>query len=121
MHYVSAGLTIFVALSHLAFMYIEMFTWTTARTRKSFGLTEEFAVASKTLAANQGLYNGFLAAGLIWSLFAPAPTGWQLALFFNGCVLVAGVFGGLTATKKILLIQALPAALAIASLILTPH
>jgi putative membrane protein len=108
-----------VALLHLGFLVMEMFLWTTPTIRASFGLTEEFARQSKALAANQGLYNGFLAAGLVWALIAPAPLGRTLAFFFLGCVVVAGVFGALTAKMSILFIQALPALLALAAVILS--
>jgi putative membrane protein len=108
-----------VALEHIYFMVLEMFLWTTPRTRAAFGMSAEQAEQSKVLAANQGLYNGFLAAGLIWSLFAPAAYAPQLALFFLACVLVAGLYGGATANKRIWLLQALPAALAIVALLFT--
>ena len=109
-----------VALSISGFLVLEMFLWTTpARRAASFGLTAEFARQSKVLAANQGLYNGFLAAGLIWALIAPAPLGRTLAFFFLGCVVVAGAFGALTVKISILFIQALPAAIALAAVILS--
>ena len=102
-----------VALEHIYILVLEMFLWTTPRGRKAFGTTPEFAEQSKVLAANQGLYNGFLAAGLIWSLLAPAAYATQLAIFFLGCVLVAGLYGGATANKRIWYVQALPAAIAL--------
>jgi putative membrane protein len=102
-----------MALLHVYILVLEMFLWTTPRGRKAFGLTQEFAVASKTLAANQGLYNGFLAAGLVWGLCL-GPAGYGAKLFFLGCILVAGLYGGITATRKILFIQAIPAAIGIA-------
>lgn len=108
-----------IAVEHIYILCLEMFLWTTPRTMKAFGTTAQFAEESKTLAANQGLYNGFLAAGLIWSLVAAPDIGRQVALFFVCCVLVAGVYGGLTATSRILLIQALPALLALIALMLT--
>jgi putative membrane protein len=101
-----------IALLHLWFLVLEMFLWTRPSGRKAFGLSPEFAEQSRALAANQGLYNGFLAAGLAWGLWLGAD-GLAVKLFFLGCVLVAGVFGGLTAARKILWIQALPAALAL--------
>ena len=104
-----------VALEHLYFLVLEMFLWTTPRTRAAFGMTAEQAEQTKVLAANQGLYNGFLAAGL--DLVADRAFGLcaaQLALFFLGCVLVAGIYGGFTANKRIWLLQALPAAVALA-------
>ena len=109
-----------VALEHLYILYMEMFTWTTPRVRKSFGTTEDFAQASKTLAANQGLYNGFLVAGMIWGLLHPDPlVGEQIQIFFLACVLVAGVYGGLTVKRRILYVQALPAVLALLAVLLT--
>ncbi|MEP6505925.1 MAG: DUF1304 domain-containing protein [Betaproteobacteria bacterium] len=102
-----------MALLHVYILVLEMFLWTTPKGRKAFGLTAEFAEASKTLAANQGLYNGFLAAGLAWGLYL-GPAGYGVKLFFLGCILVAGLYGGLTATRKILFIQAIPAAIGIA-------
>jgi putative membrane protein len=102
-----------IALEHVYFLVLEMFLWTKPRTRAAFGMSAEQAEQSKVLAANQGLYNGFLAAGLIWSLLAPAAYAMQLALFFLGCVLVAGLYGGATANKRIWYVQALPAAIAL--------
>ncbi|NUZ04265.1 DUF1304 domain-containing protein [Piscinibacter koreensis] len=101
-----------VALLHVYFLVLEMFLWETPRTRRAFGNSVEKAKLSKVLAANQGLYNGFLAAGLVWGLWLGAP-GHDIKLFFLACVFVAGVFGGFTASRKILLVQALPAAVAI--------
>jgi putative membrane protein len=101
-----------VALLHLYFLVLEMFLWTKPAGRRAFGTTREFAEASKTLAANQGLYNGFLAAGLLWGLNRGAE-GYAVVVFFLVCVIVAGVFGGLTASRKILYVQALPAAVAL--------
>src|SRR5262249_51979633 len=94
---------------------VEMFLWTKPKGRKTFGTTEEFAQASKVLAANQGLYNGFLAAGLTWSALAPEPLARPLAIYFAGCVLVAGLYGGSTAHKRIFVVQALPGAIALLS------
>ncbi len=106
-----------VALIHVYILILEMFLWTTPKGRKAFGLTKEFAEASKVLAANQGLYNGFLAAGLIWGL-ALGAAGGPVKLFFLACVLVAGLYGAATASRKILFIQALPAAIGLALLLL---
>jgi len=106
-----------VALIHVYIVVLEMFLWNTPRGRRAFDLTEDFARASKALAANQGLYNGFLAAGLAWSLIAPPGNATQLALFFLGCVVVAGIYGGFTANKRIWLLQALPAAVALLAVI----
>lgn len=109
-----------VALEHVYILYMEMFAWTTPRVRKSFGTTEAFAQETKTLAANQGLYNGFLAAGLIWGLLHPdAALGEQVQIFFLACVLVAGVYGGLTAGHRILYVQALPALITLIAVVLT--
>src|SRR5215212_4564310 len=95
---VSSLLVGLVALEHLYILYLEMFAWTTPRVQRIFGTTPEIARDSKTLAANQGLYNGFLAAGLIWGLLHPSPeVGRQVCLFFLGCVIVAAIYGGLTA------------------------
>jgi len=102
-----------VAAIHVYILILEMFLWDTPRGRKAFGTTAEFATASKTLAANQGLYNGFLAAGLLWSLWLGAD-GVAVARFFLGCVLVAGLYGGFTASRRILLFQAVPAAVGLA-------
>ena len=103
-----------VALEHLYILYLEMFAWTTPRVQRIFGTTPEIARDSKTLAANQGLYNGFLAAGLIWGLLHPAPdVGRQICLFFLGCVIVAAIYGGLTAKRSILWVQGGPALLAL--------
>ena len=102
-----------VAAIHVYILILEMFLWDTPRGRRAFGTTPEFAAASKTLAANQGLYNGFLAAGLIWGR-SMGPAGRAVQLFFLGCVIVAGLYGGFTASRKILLVQALPAAVAMA-------
>lgn len=105
--------TALVALLHLYILYLEMFLWTTPRGRKAFGLTPEFAAATRVLAANQGLYNGFLAAGLLWGLWL-GPAGDPVKIFFLGCVIVAGLFGAATASRRILFIQALPGAIALA-------
>lgn len=101
-----------VALLHLYFLVLEMFFWDKPLGRRTFGLTPEFAAASKSLAANQGLYNGFLVAGLVWGLWLGAAGG-PVKIFFLGCVIVAGVFGALTASRKILWVQALPGAIAL--------
>jgi putative membrane protein len=104
-----------VALLHLYFLVLEMFLWTKPFGMRTFGLTPEFAVASRSLAANQGLYNGFLAAGLLWGLVL-GDAGSPVKIFFLGCVIVAGVFGALTASRRILWVQALPGAVALALL-----
>src|SRR5215213_11628304 len=102
-----------VALEHIYFLMLEMFLWTTPRTRAAFGMSAEQAEQTKVLAGNQGLYNGFLAAGLIWSVVAPPGYARALSLFFLACVLVAGIYGGFTANKRIWVLQALPAAIAL--------
>jgi putative membrane protein len=101
-----------VALLHLYFLVLEMFLWDKPAGLRAFGHSAEAAAASKVLAANQGLYNGFLAAGLIWGLSLGAA-GTQIQVFFLLCVLVAGVYGALTASRKILYVQALPALIAL--------
>ncbi|MEL0028352.1 MAG: DUF1304 domain-containing protein [Perlucidibaca sp.] len=112
MQTVAAILVFLIALLHVWILVLEMFLWDKPLGRKAFALTPEFASATRALAANQGLYNGFLAAGLLWGL-ALGGAGEPVRLFFLLCVLVAGVFGGLTASRRILLIQAMPAALAL--------
>lgn len=102
-----------VALLHVYFLVLEMFLWDKPRGLKAFGLTPEFASASKSLAANQGLYNGFLAAGLVWGL-ALGVAGDSIKIFFLGCIALAGIFGAVTANPKILWVQALPACIALA-------
>ncbi|RUV38201.1 DUF1304 domain-containing protein [Mesorhizobium sp. M7A.F.Ca.MR.148.00.0.0] len=97
-----------VALIHAYIVYLEMVLWDTPRGHKAFNLTPEFASASKVLAANQGLYNGFLAAGLIWGLYLGAA-GFQVKVFFLLCVAVAGLYGAATVGRKILFIQTAPA------------
>ncbi|NZA26585.1 DUF1304 domain-containing protein [Luteimonas sp. SJ-92] len=99
-----------VALLHVWFLVLEMFLWTRPLGRRTFGTTAEFAAASRVLAANQGLYNGFLAAGLAWGLWL-GREGDAVKLFFLACVLVAGLYGGATVSRRILVVQALPAAL----------
>lgn len=95
-----------------------MFLWSTPKGQKAFGLTPEFAAASKVLAANQGLYNGFLAAGLIWGISLGAA-GVEIEVFFLCCVVVAGVFGAVTSSRKVLFVQALPGAIALALVLLS--
>lgn len=105
-----------VALLHAYFLVLEMFLWETRFGRRVFGTTPEFAAASKVLAANQGLYNGFLAAGLAWGLWL-GEDGIQVKVFFLACVIIAGVFGAATASRNILFVQALPGILALALLL----
>jgi len=106
-----------VAALHLYFMYLEMIAWDTPAGHRAFGLTPEFAKASKGLAANQGLYNGFLAAGLIWGLYL-GGAGFAIKVFFLACIIAAGLFGAATVSRKILYVQAFPAAVALAVLLL---
>jgi putative membrane protein len=111
---IGAVLVGLIALLHLYILVLEMFLWETPRARRVFGTSAEFASDTKVMAANQGLYNGFLAAGLIWALILGLPgAGQGVAVFFLACVLVAGVYGGLTAARRILYVQALPAGLAL--------
>ena len=107
-----------IAALHLYILALEMFWWDTPKGRRAFGTTPEFSAATKVLAANQGLYNGFLAAGLIWGL-SLGPAGHSVQVFFLSCVTVAGIYGGFTASRKILFIQALPGALGLAAVWLT--
>jgi len=109
-------LTGLVALLHAYFLVLEMFLWTAPAGRRVFRTTPEFAQASRALAANQGLYNGFLAAGLAWGL-ALGADGLQVKLFFLGCVIVAGLFGAWTVSRRIFFVQALPAIAAFALLL----
>jgi putative membrane protein len=102
-----------LAALHVYILVLEMFLWTTPRGRKAFGLTVELAQATKALAANQGLYNGFLAAGLVWGL-ALGAGGRGVEIFFLACIVVAGLYGAATASRKILFVQAVPGALALA-------
>ncbi|MDR0237999.1 DUF1304 domain-containing protein [Acinetobacter sp.] len=102
-----------IALLHVYILVLEMFLWDKPYGLKAFGNTLEKAQLTKVLAQNQGLYNGFLAVGLFWSLCAPEIYATALANFFLGCVLVAGIYGGLTASKKIIYIQAVPSVLAL--------
>lgn len=102
-----------VALLHLYFLVLEMFLWDKPAGLRAFGHTPEAAAASKVLAANQGLYNGFLAAGLLWGL-SLGDAGVSIRVFFLLCVVVAGIYGAATASRKILFVQALPAVIALA-------
>ena len=102
-----------VALLHAWFLVLEMFLWTKPAGLRAFRQTLESAEASKVLAANQGLYNGFLAAGLVWGVVL-GDAGTAVKIFFLACVIIAGLYGGLTASRKIVFVQALPAAIALA-------
>jgi putative membrane protein len=114
MAFASQVLTALVAALHVYFLVLEMFLWTGPVGQRVFGRTAEEQAQSKVLAANQGLYNGFLAAGLIWSLVGGDGIALPIRTFFLGCVVVAGIYGGLTATRRILFVQAVPAAIALA-------
>jgi putative membrane protein len=110
----------FVALLHAGFLVLEMFFWTRPLGRKVFGLPPDVMAASAPLAANQGLYNGFLAAGLVWGLVLGAP-GFGVKVFFLSCVIVAGVYGAATAKRTILFVQAVPGLLGLALVLLSPR
>ena len=119
MNAVIAALIVFIIVFHLWAMVLEMFLWTKPLGRKTFGLSKEDAESSKTLAANQGLYNGFLAAGLVLSLVVANPdTAFTLKVFFLACVSLAGLYGGVTAKMSILFMQGLPALIALALVLL---
>lgn len=111
-------LVLLIALEHVGILILEMFFWNHPVGQRIFGMTPEVSAASAVLAANQGLYNGFLAAGLFWGLFSD----WRsVKLFFLGCVIAAGLFGGLTAKTSILFTQALPAVVALVLILLSPE
>ena len=106
-----------VAALHLYFLVLEMFLWKKPFGRRTFGLTREMAEATAPLAANQGIYNGFLVAGLIWGLSLGAA-GFPIKVFFLVCVVIAGLFGAATANRRILWVQAVPGAVALALVLL---
>ncbi|WP_288194856.1 DUF1304 domain-containing protein [uncultured Phyllobacterium sp.] len=106
-----------VALLHVYFMYLEMVVWDKPLGLKTFRLAPEFAAASRALALNQGLYNGFLVAGLIWGLWL-GHAGFAIKVFFLGCVVVAGIVGALTVNRRIFFVQGVPAIVALAALLL---
>ena len=114
---VATVLVLVVAAIHVYILVLEMFLWRTPRGLRAFGTDQEFADKSATLAANQGLYNGFLAAGLLWGLVAADPVGFQVRVFFLGCVIVAGVYGAATVSRRILVVQAIPAAVGLAAVL----
>lgn len=110
-----------VALLHVAFFAMESLWWTTPAVRQRMGQTVEQAQATRVLAQNQGVYNLFLAAGCLWAIVCPdAGMGRQLGLFFTGCVIVAAIVGGATASRRILVVQGLPAVLAMVALQIAP-
>ena len=118
MQIISTILVLLVALEHLYILALEMFLWTQPRTMKIFGTTPEHAQIMKALAANQGLYNGFLSAGLLYSLVATEPVAFQFKVFFLLCVIIAGIYGGITVSHRITIVQALPAAIALIATLL---
>jgi putative membrane protein len=115
---IATVLVALVAVLHVYFLVLEMFLWDKPRGLRTFGITPDFARASKSLAANQGLYNGFLAAGLIWGLILGAA-GTPIKVFFLICVIVAGVFGALTVNRRILWVQSFPAGIALLLVLLS--
>jgi putative membrane protein len=106
-----------VVAIHVYIVILEMFLWRTERGMQAFGTTQAFADESAPLAANQGLYNGFLVTGLVWGLIAADPIGFQVKVFFLACVVVAGLYGAATVSRRILVVQALPAALALVAVV----
>ncbi len=117
MNIVANVLVALVAVVHVYIVVLEMFLWRTPRGRATFGTDAEFAEKSAPLAANQGLYNGFLVAGLGWGLVADDPVGFQTTVFFLACVIVAGLYGAATVNKRILFVQSVPAALALVAVL----
>jgi putative membrane protein len=118
---VGIGLAALVALLHVYFLVLEMFLWQTPRGLKTFAMSKEKAEASAVLAANQGLYNGFLSAGILWGLASTPQEIFPRAAFFLGCVTVAGVYGAATVSKRIFFVQSVPAILALVTLYLGTH
>lgn len=115
---IGAALVMLVAAIHVAIMLAEMVFWESGPVRRAFGTSPDFAANTRVLAANQGLYNGFLVAGLIWSLLAGLPgPGAPLAHFFLACVIVAGLYGAATASRRIIYVQAFPAVLALVAVL----
>jgi putative membrane protein len=110
-------LVLVVAAIHVYILILEMFLWRTERGRRSFGTDQEFADQSATLAANQGLYNGILAAGLAWGVIASDPVGFQVKLFFLVAVAIAGLYGAATVNRRILFVQTVPAVVALAAVL----
>ncbi|MGW6732156.1 DUF1304 domain-containing protein [Streptomyces sp. NPDC055013] len=117
MHLISVVLVALMAVLHAYILVLEMFLWQRAPGRRFHGFDAELARTTAPLAANQGLYNGFLAAGLVWGLIADDPTGYRVQIFFLSCIVVAGVYGAATANRRILFAQALPAAVTLATVI----
>lgn len=115
MNLIAGLLVTVIAALHVYILVLEMFLWTTPRAMKAFGTTPELAAQTKVMAGNQGLYNGFLAAGLFWGLLIHSPS---VQLFFLACVAIAGLYGAATANKRILFIQTVPAVIAILAVLL---
>ncbi len=111
-------LVVIVAAIHVYIVILEMFLWRTPRGMRAFGTDQAFADRSASLAANQGLYNAFLVAGLVWGLIAIDPVGFQVTVFFLGCVIVAGLYGAATVNRRILIVQAAPAAIALVAVLI---
>jgi putative membrane protein len=114
---VANALVILVIAIHVYIVILEMFLWRTERGMRAFGTDQVFADRSAPLAANQGLYNGFLVAGLVWGLIASDPIGFQVKVFFLACVVVAGLYGAATVNRRILFVQAVPAMIALAAVV----
>lgn len=110
MSWLARAVTLLVAAAHLGFLVLEMFLWTKPAGRRTFGLSREDAETTRTLAANQGLYNGFIAAGLLWAAVANRR---DVAVFFLVCVIVAGIYGAVTVNRRVLFVQAVPAFIAL--------
>ena len=117
MRVIALLLVAIVMLSHVGFLVLEMFLWNDPVGHRIFGTTPEFAAQSAVLAANQGLYNGFLAAGLLWGIYL-GEAGYTIKIFFLICVMAAGLFGAATVSRKILYVQAVPAVLALGAMLL---
>ncbi|GAB1340439.1 DUF1304 domain-containing protein [Streptomyces sp. E-15] len=109
MSIIATTVVLLIAALHVCILVLEMFLWTGPRARAAFGTSAGFAAETKALAANQGLYNGFLAAGLVWGAVASDPVGFQAKVFFLACVAVAGAYGAATSSRKILFVQTVPA------------
>jgi putative membrane protein len=118
MNVLATVLVLAVAAIHVYILILEMFLWRTERGLRAFGTSQAFADESATLAANQGLYNGFLVAGLLWGVVAGSEAGFEIKGFFLGCVIVAGIFGAATVNRRILFVQALPALAALVAVVL---
>ena len=115
---ITNAIIVVIGLLHIYFLVLEMFLWDKPAGLRAFGHTREVATSSKVLAANQGLYNGFLAAGLFWGL-SLGPDGLGVKVFFLSCILIAGLYGAATASRKILFVQAIPAAIGLTLVLLT--